>query len=449
MRSQPSSAASPGRVAAASCIGTTIEWYDFFIFSTAAALMFNKVFFPEVGSLQGTMLSFATFGVGFVARPLGAIFFGHFGDKRGRRQILMITLLLMGLATFAIGLLPAYATAGVLAPILLVILRIIQGFAVGGEFGGATLMAVEHATPRKKALFGSFVPLGSPIGLLLATTVFLAVQALPSSSLQSFGWRIPFLLSVLLIPVGFVIRVKLTESPEFEAAEVKEALPRVPIAEVGRRHWSKLLIGIGAFTGNFAAYYLLTSFALVYATNTLGMSKSVTLPANIIAAISEGLFILVAALASLRIASRTIAWTTSIGLLVWAFPAYALMRAGEPAALWVSTFVTMIFVGASYGVLPSLVSQLFPTELRYTGISVCYQFAGVIGGGLSPLLATYLLDVGGGSIWPVAGFASAAAVVMTLCCLLLPKSQVPERDRTDEGGPASSGALNPVPRAER
>lgn len=423
---------SPARVAAAACIGTTIEWYDFFIFSTASALVFNDVFFPESTPLRGTMLAFATFGVGFAARPLGALFFGHFGDRSGRRHILVITLLMMGISTFLIGLLPTHESIGVAAPVLLVALRIVQGFAVGGEWGGATLMAVEHASPRKKAMFGSFVPLGSPLGLLLATVVFLAVQTMSDESFTAWGWRIPFLVSVLLVPVGLWIRSKITETPEFRAAKKDSVVRRAPAHEVFRGYSRQLAIGIGAFTGNFAAYYLMTTFVLVYATETLGLSESVTLPTNIIAAVSQGTFIVVAALLSLRAKPRTIAWMASAGLLVWAFPTYALVRTESPAAIWFSAFISMIFIGLSISVLASEVARLFPPEVRYTGVSLCYQMAGVFGGGLSPIVATYLLDRFDGSIWPVACYAALVAIVMTFCCLLLPRRSSPRAAHADD-----------------
>lgn len=426
---QPTSVktSSPSRIAAAACVGTTIEWYDFFIFSTAAALVFNEVFFPAVAPLRGTLLAFVTFGVGFVARPVGALFFGHFGDKRGRRNILVVTLLMMGLATFAIGLMPTYGQVGVIAPILLVVSRLIQGFAVGGEWGGATLMAVEHASPRKKALLGSFVPLGSPLGLLLATAVFLLVQLLPAQAITGWGWRIPFLISILLVPIGLLIRAKITETPEFEEASRTERTRKAPAVQVVRGNLRQLLVGIGAFTGNFAAYYLLTTFVLVYTTETLGLPDAVALPTNLVAAISQGTFIVVAAVASLRFSPRTIAWTASAALLVWAFPTYALVRTESPWALWTTAFIAMAFIGLSISVLASEVARMFPAEVRYTGVSLCYQMAGVFGGGLSPIIATYLLDIFGGSIWPVAGYASVIAIIMTGCCLLLPKRSAPYR----------------------
>ncbi|WP_053913855.1 MFS transporter [Streptomyces sp. SCSIO 75703] len=413
-------APSASRLAAAQIIGTTIEWYDFFIYGTASALVFHHVFFPDLPPLVGTLLALATFGAGFLARPLGAVVFGHFGDRVGRKRTLVATLLLMGGATVAVGLLPSYATIGAAAPLLLLLLRIVQGMAVGGEWGGAALIGIEHAEPRRKTLFGAFAQLGSPLGLILATVVFLGITAGSETWVQGWGWRIPFLASVLLIPIGLVIRTKIHESPDFRAGERDGAPRRLPVAEVLRADWRRVLIGVGAFAGVFVTYYLLTTFTLVYATGTLGMSTSLSLPANLVAAVSEGLFVLVGAFLAPRFTARRVAIVSAVGLLLWAWPAFALVGTADPGLLYLAVAVSMAFVGAGYGVLAAEVALLFRPEVRYTGASLCYGVAGSLGG-IAPSLSTYLLDRFG-TTTPVAVLTGAVAVLMTAACVALPRS---------------------------
>lgn len=429
--------ASMRRIAAASLIGTTIEWYDFFIFGTAAALVFNEVFYPaSVPPLIGTLLAFATFAVGFVVRPLGAAFFGHFGDRMGRKSTLVITLVGMGSATFLIGLLPSYATVGALAPILLLTLRLIQGFAVGGEWGGAVLIATENASGKRKTLFGTFAQQGSPCGLLLATLTFTTVTTLTShAQLASWAWRIPFLLSALLVPIGLLIRLRLSETSEFQKAGQRRETMALPFVEVFRRSGRQLLIGTLSFIGVFLTYYLLTSFVLTYATETLGMSAAIALPANIIAAVVELLFIVVGAMLASRITARSVAVWSAVGLLVWSGPAFALMHTREPAMLYLAVAVAMVFIGTSYGVLAGEVAELFTSEVRYTGTSLCYHLAGALGGGLGPMAATWLL-ARFDSIWPVAALSGLVALAMTIACWALPRRE----EIAPTVSPARSGA---------
>jgi metabolite-proton symporter len=414
---------SPARIAAASFVGTAIEWYDYFIYGTAAALVFNSVFFPESDPLVGSLLSFATLAVGFIVRPLGAIIFGHFGDRFGRKSTLVVTLLLMGVATFLIGLLPSYATLGVTAPILLVMLRLLQGLAVGGEWAGAVLIATENAPERKKTLYGSFAQFGSPGGLLLATIVFTALsQSADAASLQDWAWRIPFLASALLIPLGLMIRMKMAETPEFTKAAEQREKARVPFLQVLSSQFRQVVIGTFAFTGVFLTYYLLTSFVLTYATKTLQMPASIALPANIIAAVTQAVFIYVGVVLARRITARGVAIVAAVGLLVWAGPAFALMHTREPGLLYVAVAVAMVFVGTSYGVLAGEVAELFNRQVRYTGSSLCYHLAAAIGGGFGPIIATYLL-ASTGSSWPVAVFTGVVSLLMAFACIALPKRE--------------------------
>ncbi|ANW66364.1 hypothetical protein BCA37_24830 [Mycobacterium sp. djl-10] len=412
------------RVASAAVVGTAIEWYDFFIYAQAAALVLNGIFFPTVSPLMGVLLAFATLGVGFVARPVGAVVFGHFGDRIGRKKTLIVTLLMMGIATFVIGLLPGYEQIGYAAPILLVLCRLAQGLAVGGEWGGAALIGIEHAPADKKTLYGSFAQLGSPIGLLLATSVTLGTSAIAGTeAYEAWAWRIPFLLSIVLIPIGYLIRSRVHESAEFEEAARRRdtAKTSVPLVEVFRRQAMQLLLGLGAFTAVFLTYYLMTSFMLVYATEELGLSNSVSLPANVIGAVVQGVMIVIAANAANRLGSRRIAIFSAIGLLVWAFPSFYVASLIPPVGLYLAVGVSMIFIGASYSVLAADVAQLFDTEVRYTGASLSYHFAAVIGGGLGPIVATAILDGSGGSVFWIAIMTAVAAVAMAVSCVAMKK----------------------------
>ncbi|MET8520809.1 MFS transporter [Nocardioides sp. NPDC004968] len=411
------------RLASASFIGTTIEWYDFFIYGTAAALVFNEVFFPETTPLIGTLLAFMTYGVGFVVRPLGAALFGHFGDRIGRKSTLIVTLLLMGTSTFLIGLLPSHATIGNLAPLALILLRILQGLAVGGEWGGAVLIATEYASPRQKVLYGSFAQLGSPGGLLIATAVFTVLSTSASDdALVEWAWRIPFLASALLIPVGLAIRLKIAETPEFQRTLDQQERSSLPILEVFRRQGRFVLIGTFAFVGVFLTYYMLTTFALTYTTQTLGMSRSVVIPVNILAAVVESVSIVVGVFLARRVTARKVAIYSALGMLLWAAPAFVLMNAATAPALYLAVGVSMVFVGTSYGVLAGEVSGLFDPAVRYSGTSLCYHFAGAIGGGLGPITATWLLGRYE-SVWPVAGLAAFVAILMAIACFALPKHE--------------------------
>ncbi|WP_157008545.1 MFS transporter [Agromyces laixinhei] len=429
------------RVAAAAVIGTSIEWYDFFVYAQLAALALNVVFFPEVSPLTGVLILFATMGVGFVARPLGAIIFGHIGDRIGRKKTLIMTLLLMGSATFAMGLLPGWDAWGAAAPIILVLLRLLQGLAAGGEWGGAALIGVEHAPPKKKALFGSFAQMGSPIGLVLATSVTIGVTtAFGPEAMLEWAWRIPFLASIILIPIGFIIRSKVAESPEFAALQKREQTRSVPLVTLFRFQLPHLLVGMGSFAAVFLTYYLMTSFMLVYATGEVGLSSEVSLPANLIAAVVEGLFIVVAAVLSVRIGTKPINVVSAIGLLLWAFPSFYLAAVAPPWGLYVSVGVSMVFVGAAYGVLASDVARLFTTDTRYTGASLSYHLAAVLGGGLAPIAATAILQATGGDVFFIALIPAVTAAIMIVCVLILPKLQQP--DVREEGEATTAiGAL--------
>jgi len=422
MANAPSKAVSLNKIGMASFVGTTMEWYDFFIYSTAAALVFNKVFFPSFDPLVGTILALSTFAAGYLARPVGAVLLGHFGDRIGRKRVLILTLVSMGTATFLMGLMPTYSTIGVLAPILLVVLRILQGLAVGGEWGGAVLIASENAPEGKKTLYSSFAQMGSPAGLLFATAIFTIIQTVSvDATMIAWGWRVPFLLAGLLVPIGLVIRLRVDDAPEFKEAARRAEKGTVPVLELVRHHWRGLIIGTGAFLGVFAIYYLLTTFMLTYATKTLGMATRVVLPANIISAIVEGLGIAAGVWLSKKLTARWVATGSAVALGVWSIPAFALMHTAVPGNLYIAVGVAMFFVGTSYGVLAGEVAELFPPTVRYTGIGLNYHLSGALGGGLAPIAATSMLAATG-QTWGVVLLCLIVAAIMTICCLLMPKT---------------------------
>lgn len=381
----------------ASMMGTTIEWYDFFLYGTAAALIFNKIFFPAFDPLTGTLAAFATYSVGFFARPLGGVIFGHYGDKIGRKSMLLITLLLMGVPTVLIGLIPSYEQIGYWAAVLLVLMRFLQGIAVGGEWGGAVLMAVEHAPNGKKGFFGSLPQAGVAPGLILSSLAMGAVASLPEADMLAWGWRLPFLASVVLLLVGWFIRVKVAESPDFEQMRDKGAKVEVPVAEVLKNHRRALLVVVGARLAEVTWFYTVVTFSLAYATGTLGISRSVMLDATIwgaaLALITMPLF----GMLGDRIGHKWVFMAGTIGILVCA-PLFFLWL-GSRETGWIIAAVCLaigLVYACLYGPEGTLFSSQFPAHVRYTGISLAVQVSGAIGGGLAPIVATWLLAKGGG-----------------------------------------------------
>jgi metabolite-proton symporter len=415
----PTSTNSVGRVVLASFIGTTIEWYDFFLYGTAAALVFNKLFFPTVEPLAGTMAAFATYAVGFFARPVGGIVFGHFGDRLGRKSMLVTTLMMMGLATFFIGTLPTYEKAGVLAPVLLVLLRFIQGFGVGGEWGGAVLMAVEHGGTEQRGFRGSWVQAGVPVGLLLATAVFSIFSALPEAAFLAWGWRVPFLLGILLTAVGLFIRLAVLETPVFDAnrANRAEHAP-LPIVELLRRNPRNVLVAMGARFAENAYFYIFTVFVLSYATERLGLTKSTLLNGVLIGSAVQFFLIPFFGALSDRIGRRPVYLGGAIFLAAFAFPFFWLIDTKSTALVWTAITIGLIGHSAMYGPQAAFFSELFGTNVRYTGASLGYQLASPLAGGLAPLIATALLKWSGGAPWPIAAYLMATAVVTIVCVWL-------------------------------
>ena len=419
MKNSASSNPSIHKVAIASFIGTTIEWYDFFLYGTASALIFGRLFFPNYDPLTGTLASFGTYAAGFIARPIGGIVCGHFGDRIGRKSMLIFTLLLMGVATALIGLLPTYNQIGIWAPVLLIGLRVAQGFAVGGEWGGAVLMAVEHSPRGRRGFYGSWPQVGVPVGLLLSTAVFGQISKLPEEMLLTWGWRVAFLLSIFLVGVGLYIRLAMPEPPEF--AEVKQtgATSRMPILDAVRLHPKNVLLAMGARIVENGAFYLYTVFILTYATlPRIGFSSSSVLTAISIAAAGEMFAIPTFGWLSDRFGRRPVYLFGAIFTGLFAFPFFWLVETSITSLMMLAVIAALVFGHAAmYGPQASFFSELFGTRVRYSGASLGYQLASVIAGGLSPLIATGLLQRTGGS-WPIALFVVGMAAVTTVSVFL-------------------------------
>jgi MHS family shikimate/dehydroshikimate transporter-like MFS transporter len=405
------------KVVVASFIGTTIEWYDYFIYGTAAALVFPALFFPDFSELAGTLLSFSTFAVGFAARPLGGVIFGHYGDKIGRKAMLVTTLLIMGVATFLVGCLPTFDQVGVWAPILLVALRLVQGLGLGGEWGGAVLMAVEHSPDDQRGLNGSWPQMGVPAGLVLGTGVFAAVSAISGNAFEVWGWRVPFLLSIVLIGVGLFIRLSIYESPAFSRVRESGTEARMPIVDVLRTYPRNVLLGVGSRIGIDAAFYILAVYSLTHISTNLGLSQNIGLLAVSIAALSEIFTIPAFASLSDRVGRKPVLIAGAALLGVWPFPFFALLNT-ESTLLIILALVVGLSVAhaAVYGVQGSFYAELFGTRVRYSGASFSYQISGIFGGALAPLIATSLYPTGGTAL--IAVYVAAVCALSILCYAL-------------------------------
>ncbi|MNR81806.1 Inner membrane metabolite transport protein YhjE [compost metagenome] len=414
-----------------SMVGTTIEWYDFFIYGAAAALIFNKLFFPNLDPLTGVLAAFATYAVGFIGRPLGGIVFGHFGDKIGRKTMLLTTLIMMGIPTVLIGLLPTYESIGYWATFCLVILRFIQGMAMGGEWGGAVLMAVEHAPEGGKGFWGSLPQASAGGGLLLASLALGAVSLLPEASLFSWGWRLPFLASILLLGVGWYIRVKVPESPDFEKVKEQVQEIKVPAMQVFKNHPRELLTIIFARAAENAWFYIASTFALAYTTTKLGIPRQDILFATICGA---GLIMVMTPLCghlSDKVGQRNMFMFGLLALALYCYPFFTMLGTKDPVLVWTAIVLGIgVVFPIMYAPQAQLFARQFPAEIRYSGISISVQFAGVLGGGLAPLIATKLLSIGDGSPHLIISYIVGMAVFAIICSFFMKPDHLTRKTNT-------------------
>jgi MFS transporter, MHS family, shikimate and dehydroshikimate transport protein len=422
------------RVIVASFIGTTIEWYDFFLYGTAAALVFNRLFFPTLSPLAGTLSAYGTFAVGFVARPLGGAVFGHYGDRIGRKKTLVWSLLIMGIATALIGLTPTYDQIGIWAPILLVTLRFVQGFGVGGEWGGAVLLAVEHSGGKRRGFHGSWPQMGVPGGLLLSTAVFAALSSrLPEPAFLAWGWRVPFLVSVVLVGVGLFIRLRVLESPAFEKVKDARRESRAPLLDVFREHPREVLIGMGMRFAQNVIFYIYTVFVLSYGEKTLGYPRALMLRGVMLASLLGLFTIPFWSHVSDRVGRRPVYLAGAIISLLVAFPFFWMIERG-PMFFAIAMILAMnIGHDMMYGPMAAILAELFGTHVRYSGASLVYQLASVVSGGVAPFIATVLVARYG---------SSAVAAYMVACCAVTVVATwfVPETHRVALDGASSSRA---------
>lgn len=410
--------ASMRRIIWSSVIGTAVEWYDFLIYAAASALVFNKLFFPSLDPAIGTIAAFGTYAVGYFARPLGGVIFGHFGDRVGRKAMLAATIVLMGLGTFLIGLLPTYEQIGIAAPIMLVILRFLQGIGIGGEWAGAVLMVVENAPVKRRGLMGSIVQIGNPIGNLAAVGVFALVAQLPEPEFLSWGWRLPFLVSIVLVAVGMYIRLSLHETPAFEALQKKKEVVRVPLFEILTHHRRAFFVAVGLKLSEISYASIAGVFAISYATQTLKMPRATifngVLVASALALFSIPLF----GWMSDRFGRKTMCYAACVFAIGFAFPFFTMLQTRDPwvvglAIVLAITFGQMIM----FGIGASWYSELFSAKLRYSGASLGFQLGAAISGGLTPFAAASLVAWSGGATWPVSIFLIALALLTLTAAL--------------------------------
>lgn len=391
------------RVLIASLIGSSIEWFDYFLYGTVAALVFNQMFFVNEDPTVGLMLAYASFALAFFIRPFGGIIFSHIGDKIGRKKTLVITLSLMGIATFGMGLLPTYQAIGIWAPILLITLRLIQGLGIGGEWGGALLLAVEYAPPEKRGLFGSVPQMGVTIGMVLGTFALSIMTLLPEDSFMTWGWRVPFLLSALLVLFGLWIRKGIDETPSFKKVQESGEIPRIPIVETFKTHWREVLIAVGAKVVETAPFYIFGTFIVSYATTNLNFSNTAVLNAVMISTIITTILIPIMGRISDRVGRKPLYVYGSIAMMIYAFPYFWLIHQESIFLLTIATIIGLGIIWAPItAVLGTMFSEIFSAEVRYTGISLGYQIGAAVAGGTAPLVATALLANFNNSYVPVA-----------------------------------------------
>jgi metabolite-proton symporter len=407
---------SPARVLFASLVGTTIEFFDFYVYATAAVLVFPTLFFPNSDPTTALLASFATFSIAFFARPLGAIVFGHYGDRVGRKTTLVAALLTMGVSTVIIGLLPSYETIGVAAPLLLALCRFGQGFGLGGEWGGAVLLATENAPPGKRSWYGMFPQLGAPVGLFLSSGVFwLLLHVMPQESLLAWGWRVPFVASIILIAVGLWVRLSITETPAFQKAIEKQERVEVPVVELFRNHKRSLVLGTFVALATFVLFYIGSAYLLSYNIKVLGIPFVEALEVQLLGSVLFGIFIPIAGKLAEKFGRREVLIATTVLIGIFSFFLPALMTSGE-TAIFVFVILAMTLMGMTYGLIGTALAAPFPTRVRYTGSSITFNFAGIFGASLAPYIATWLQANYG---MTYVGYYLGIAAVITLVCILL------------------------------
>ena len=417
----------------AAAVGSALEWYDFFIYGTASALVFGELFFPKFDPAVATLAAFATFGVGFAARPFGGLFFGHFGDRIGRQPVLVATILLVGGGTFLIGLLPTYASAGIWAPILLVALRLVQGFGAGAEFGGAAIMAVEYAPPGRRGWYGGFAPMGVTAGNLLAAGVFGLVATMPKASLLAWGWRIPFLVSLVLLGVGVLIRLRVAETPVF--AEIGAARPRLraPVLEAVRRHPRNFLVVVGARMAENGLGYLFPVFGLSYVVNTLHLPRSVALTGVILGNLAEVIGILFFAWLSDHVGRRPVYIGGALFSAAFAFPFFLLTDTRDPALIALAFILVMgIGGGAMFGPQAAYFAELFGPRLRYSGFAFARELGSVLAGGPAPFVSALLVGMMAGAPWGVACYVILLSLITAAAVWWGPETSRSDITREDD-----------------
>ncbi|MGW4411465.1 MFS transporter [Nonomuraea sp. NPDC004702] len=416
------SAPSTTRIAMASLMGTAIEFYDFYIYGTAAALVLNTAFFPGMDPVAGRLAAFSTFAVAFVSRPLGSAVFGHWGDRVGRKSMLVVSLLVMGLSTVAIGLLPGYAAIGVAAPVLLVLLRFTQGIGLGGEWGGAALLATEHAPPGRRGLYAMFPQLGPAAGFIVANGLFLILgETLTDEQFGGWGWRLPFVASLLLVVVGLYVRLRISETPVFRAALDQRRIAKVPFAGLMRHQWRRVLLAAGAMTVAYTLFYTATTYCLSYGTATLGIPKTTMLTLTMVGVLFMAAGTVVSAVVSDRLGRRRTLLTGTAVAVVWGLVMFPLMETGSVVLAGVALAGALGLMGLIFGPMGAYLPELFRTEFRYSGASVAYSLGGVLGGAVPPLVATSLQTSGLG-VMGVGLYVSAMALLSLLCLLALPET---------------------------
>lgn len=409
------------RLAAASLAGTAIEFYDFFAYGTAAALVLGPLFFPTFSPMAGTLAAFGTFGVGFVARPLGSVLFGHIGDRHGRRPVLVVSLLLTGASTVAVGCVPVYGSIGLAAPVLLMLLRFLQGLGLGGEWGGAVLLTAEHAPVGRRALWSSFPQVGPAVGFLLANGVMLALSAtLSDAQFAQWGWRVPFWAAGVLAAAGLWLRSSLVESPRF--LEIDDHA-RMPLAEVVRHHWRLVLLTAGALAVGYAVFYTVTTWSLAYATERLGVSRTVMLTCVMAAVVVKGALTPLMALLGDRFGRRPLCLAGCTATALWMFPMVALLATGAPLLMFLGFLGAFIGFVMMFAVIAAYLPELYEPRVRCTGAAVGYNLGGVLGGALTPIVATALAEHSGRVPWGVGAYLTGIALFSLACFALLPETR--------------------------